>query len=92
MTSASWRELLGTLGGISAALLLVFFLISLLAAVLSTGRRAVAGVLRADQLGRRDGPGWGVPDPVHPRPGRGDHVAGHRQRRRGDVLEGFPAR
>ena len=33
MTSASWRELLGTLGGISAALLLLFFLISLLASV-----------------------------------------------------------
>jgi len=35
MTSRSWRDLLGVLGGISAALVLLFFLLSLLVAVLT---------------------------------------------------------
>ena len=35
LTSRSWRDLLGVLGGISAALVLLFFLLSLLVAVLT---------------------------------------------------------
>lgn len=35
MTGQSWRDLLGVLGGISAALVLLFFLISLLAALIT---------------------------------------------------------
>ena len=82
MTGPSMTALLSTLGGISAALVLVFFLISLLAAaVMQRPGADLARVLRPGRVGRRDGVGRCAAHHAHRRPRRGDDLAEHRRRR-----------